>query len=111
MKKINFNQRLKDAFSKEVVVNDKNGTAKPVLIHEDLVSIISHPQATPENTQLSQMQILNRMKLTMKIADGKTAEYDDDELSIIRDATLSLYNAKIITLSLAGGILSLIETK
>lgn len=111
MKKINFNQPLKDFFNNEVQLKKQDGTIGVASIHEDLVSIISHPRATPENLQLTQMQILSRMKLSLKIAEGKTAEYDDDELSIIRESTTLLYNEKIITLVQSSRILSLIESK
>lgn len=110
MKKINFKQPLKDFFNNEVQIKKHDGTMVQAYVHEDVVNILSHPKATPENLHLTQMQILNRMKLSLKIAEGNETDYDDDELSIIRESTTLLYNEKIITLAQASRILSLIET-
>lgn len=110
MKKINFKIELKDAFGQLVLIKDEKECLKPVFIHEELVNIISHPKSLPEQAQ-TQMQVINRLRLSMKIAEGKEADFNDDELSIIRESTMNLYSQKMLTLMLAGTILTLIETK
>ena len=114
---INFKVELKDAFGKTVMIIERDKTtgevskSMPVIVNEELVNLLAHPKSSKSSEPASQMQVLHRMTLSMKIAAGASADYDEDELLIIRETVMTLYNEKLISLILAARILELIKSK
>lgn len=108
---INFNVQLKDAFGN--VVKEKSRPSdkeeSEVMLDVSIVNIIAHPASVPEGTQLTGMQVLERLNLQQKVASRKEQTYSTDELAIIREAVITLFNKKMLSLDLAGTILKITE--
>lgn len=111
MKKINFNVELRDAFGQ--VVKEKRRPADtetyPVMLDVSVVNIIGHPASVPEGTTLTPMEVLERLNLQQKIASKAEQEYSPEELARIREATITLFNKKMLGLDLAGTIIKMTE--
>lgn len=111
MEKINFNVELKDAFG-QVVKEKRRATdteAYPVMLDVSVVNIIGHPASVPEGTTLTPMEVLERLNLQQKIASKAEQEYSPEELARIREATITLFNKKMLGLDLAGTIIKMTE--
>lgn len=111
MKKINFDVELKDAFGQ--VVHEKRRPADtetyPVMLDISVVNILGHPACVPEGTTLTPMEVLDRLNLQQKVASKGEQEYSPEELARIREATITLFNKKMLGLDLAGTIIKMTE--
>lgn len=117
MKKINFNVELKDAFGQ--VVREKHRAADtntntdtetyPVMLDISVVNILGHPASVPEGTTLTPMEVLERLNLQQKVASKAEQEYSPEELARVREATITLFNKKMLGLDLAGTIIKMTE--
>lgn len=111
MKKINFNVELRDAFGQ--VVKEKRRPADtetyPVMLDVSVVNILGHPASVPEGEQFTPMEVLERLNLQQKIASKAEHEYSPEELARIREATITLFNKKMLGLDLAGTIIKMTE--
>lgn len=111
MKKINFDVELKDAFGQ--IVHEKRRPADketyPVMLDVSVVNIIGHPASVPEGTTLTPMEVLERLNLQQKVASKAEQEYSPEELARIREATITLFNKKMLGLDLAGTIIKMTE--
>lgn len=104
--KIDFNVALIDAYG-EVMKEDKS--EKQMIAGRIIVNILSNPQALPENKTLDGEAIVKRLMLQQKVASKEPQIYSTDELSVIREAVVNLYNKKLIPVEFAGGILKMTE--
>lgn len=108
---IDFNVELCDAFG-EVVKEKKHQDAKEktsVLLSVSVVNILSHPQALPEEKKMDASEIVKRLSLQQKVASKTPQTYGTDELSVIRESVINMYNKRMLNVELAGAILKMTE--
>lgn len=106
MEKINFNVELKDAFN-NVIKEGEKGNEKSVLINHSLVYILTTPHSIPEGKSFEPQAVVERLLLQQKLAREGEQDYSTDELAIIRDAVITMFNKKMLSVELAGTILQI----
>lgn len=109
--KIDFNKALVDAFGE--VVNEKKSQedkeGRPVMLDASIVNVLSHPHGIQEGKVLDGDAIVRRMLLQQKVASRVAQEYSTDELAVIRESVVNLYNKRMLSVELAGAILRMTE--
>ena len=108
---INFNVELKDAFG-NVVKEKKTHDAKEktvVMIGESVVSILSHPHSLPDEKKMDANEIVKRLLLQQKVASKTPQTYNTDELSVIRESVINMFNKRMLNVELAGIVLKMTE--
>lgn len=109
--KIDFNVALVDAFGE--VVNEKRSQedkeGRPVMLDTSIVNVLSHPHGMQEGKALDGDAIVRRMLLQQKVASRVAQEYSTDELAVIRESVVNLYNKRMLSVELAGAILRMTE--
>lgn len=101
---INFNVALCDAFGE--VIKEKG---KSIMLNVSIVNILSHPQALPEDKKLDATDIVKRLSLQQKVALKTPQTYSTDELFVIRESVVNMYNKRMLNVELAGIILKMTE--
>lgn len=101
---IDFNVAVKDAFGE--VVKDKD---KTIMLNTSIVNILSHPHALPEEKKMDAVEIVKRLSLQQKVASKTPQVYTTDELSVIRESVVNMYNKRVLNVELAGTILKMTE--
>lgn len=101
---IDFNVEVKDAFGE--VVKDKGNA---IMLNVSIVNILSHPQALPEEKKMDSVEIVKRLSLQQKVASKTPQIYSTDELSVIRESVVIMYNKRMLNVELAGTILKITE--
>lgn len=101
---IDFNVEVKDAFGE--VVKDKGNA---IMLNVSIVNILSHPQALPEEKKMDAVEIVKRLSLQQKVASKTPQTYSTDELSVIRESVVNMYNKRMLNVELAGNILKMTE--
>ena len=110
MAKINFYAPLKDAFG-EIITEPKSReeieTKVPIIIAKFLVNCMANPAAMPDGENMDAYQIVSRLTLQQKIAADKIQEFSPEEISIIRESVVTLFNKKQLPLEMVGAVLEL----
>lgn len=101
---IDFNVAVKDAFGEVVKEKDKT-----VMLNASIVNILNHPHALPEEKKMDAVEIVKRLSLQQKVASKTPQVYNTDELSVIRESVVNVYNKRMIPVELAGTILKMTE--
>lgn len=114
--KIDFNVALTDAFGetiKEPVKKTVGGKQEvemlPVMLNRSLINALGHPASIPEDKSYNAESIVNRMLLQQKIACKEPQVYSTDELAIIRETVVALFNKKSASVEFVGTILKMTE--
>lgn len=109
--KIDFNVELRDAFGEVITESKEQGSKEriPVWVNKSLINALAHPYAVPEGKTLDANSIVARLLLQQKVAAKEPQEYGTDELAIIREAVVTLYNRKSAGVELVGTILKMTE--
>lgn len=108
--KIDFNVELKDAFGEVIKERREEGKEKmSVIIGHSIIDILSNPHALPEDSKMDAVAIVKRLTLQQKVASKEPQAYSTDELGIIREATIQVFNKKMLHVAIAGEILKMTE--
>lgn len=101
---IDFNIEVKDAFGEVVKEKDKT-----IMLNVTIVNILNHPHALPEEKKMDADEIVKRLSLQQKVASKTPQVYGTDELSMIRESVVNVYNKRMLNVELAGTILKMTE--
>lgn len=108
--KIDFNVALKNAFGEVIKERKEEGKDKePLYINHLIVNLLSNPHALPEDGKMDAVAIVKRLTLQQKVACKEPQVYSTEELGIIQNATITLYNKKMISVEMAGEIIKMTE--
>lgn len=114
--KIDFNVALADAFGeaikepvKKTVGGKQDVEMVSVMLNRSLINALGHPAAIPEDKSYNAESIVNRLLLQQKIACKEPQIYSTDELGVIRETVVTLFNKKAASVEFVGTILKMTE--